>query len=346
MTNVTSIKKEKMRIGISTSVLFDMSEPDAVWRAEQKGDVPRGSYHRYMMDNIDTPLRPHADMYDIIRAHIESDQYELALMSRNSVLTGMRAIKTMVQKGIVPDQFVFTNGASVAEYCLHYGIDRFFTSNENDAEKAHILGIAPAIYSHPTNTDAINVPALIQPSEVGKLFTGPRVMQGSQRASAPEVTREFSVSAAVINYAFDFDKVLAGPESDDFFAASGFDITQYRKHELDRLHVEMQKAPWFTQYEKMMREGRAFHKAHINTARGAEAAFRMFFTLAKWGIEPNGEVHCMSGMDKTPVLLELKRRYGDVLFLDDGQKNVDRARKSGISTGHVPSKDPKAYLGS
>jgi hypothetical protein len=54
----------------------------------------------------------------------------------------------------------------------------------------------------------------------------------------------------------------------------------------------------------------------------------------------------MSGMDKTPILQELKKRYGNILFIDDGQKNVDRARKAGISTGLVPSGNPNAYLGS
>lgn len=353
MTNIVPIQNEfKMKLGISTSVLFDMSEPDAIWKAEQKGDVPQGSYRHYMLANIDKELRPHPQMFAWLKGCMDVEGYQFALMSKNSALTAMRAVNTLVKHGIIPDQFVFTNGAPIAEYCSVYNIDMFLTANENDVKIAHGMGISAAQISHARDLTEIDIQTLItQDVKPLPLYTKPRLIAVSDNPSGQEnkkaiASKEiFNSQRAKVNVAFDFDKVLAGPESDDYFAAVNFDITQYRQYEMARLHVEMQKAPWFQTYERLMKQGRGSHLVHINTARGAEAAFRMFYTLSSWGIEPNGEIHCMSGEDKTPVLQILQERYGNILFLDDGQKNVDRARKAGIATGLVPSGDPKAYLG-
>lgn len=353
MTDIVPIQNEfKMKLGISTSVLFDMSEPDAIWRAEEKGDVPQGSYRRYMSENIDKELPPHPQMFAWLKGCMNVEGYQFALMSKNSALTAMRAVNTLVKHGITPDQFVFTNGAPIAEYCPIYNIDMFLTANENDVRAAHEMGVSAAQISHARDLDEVDIQTLItQDVKPLPLYTKPRLVAlgdapSGQPDKRPKASKTvFNAHGGKVNVAFDFDKVLAGPESDDYFAAVNFDIAKYRQHELERLHVEMQKAPWFQTYERLMKQGRGSHHVHINTARGSDAAFRMFYTLSSWGIEPNGEIHCMSGEDKTPVLQILQKRYGNILFLDDGQKNIDRAKKAGIATGLVPSGDPKAYLG-
>lgn len=347
MANVIPIKNEfKMKLGISTSVLFDMSEPDAIWRAEQKGTVPQGSYRRYMMDNIYKELPPHPSMFEWVKNCLDTEGYALALMSKNSALTGMRAINTLVKHGIIPEQFVFTNGAPIAEYCPLYEIDMFLTGNKGDVEMANALGVSSAEIAHGQDIEALDVLSLLPETKgAAPFFQKPRLVGVSDQIQAKPPKVIFNKMGAMVNIAFDFDKVLAGPESDDYFAAVNFDILKYRQHEMEKLRIEMQKAPWFQTYERIMTQGRGTHQVHINTARGAAAAFRMFYTLASWGLEPNGEIHCMSGADKTPILQVLQKRYGNILFLDDGQKNVDRAKKVGIATGLVPSGDSKAYLG-
>jgi hypothetical protein len=357
--NIIPIQNEfKMKLGISTSVLFDMSEPDAIWRAEQKGDVPQGSYRRYMMENIDKELPPHPQMFAWLKGCMDVEGYQFALMSKNSALTGMRAINTLVKHGLIPEQFVFTNGAPIAEYCRVYDIDMFLTANADDVRTANELGVSSAQISHARDLTEVDIESLLmQDTKPIPLYTKPRLVSEEdvpsdqqdkdkqKKRQKSKSKEEFNTHGSKVNVAFDFDKVLAGPESDDYFAAVNFDVLKYRQHEMERLHVEMQRAPWFQTYERLMKQGRGSHLVHINTARGAAAAFRMFYTLSSWGIEPNGEIHCMSGEDKTPILQILQKRYGNILFLDDGQKNVDRAKKAGIATGLVPSENPKTYLG-
>lgn len=323
---------DMIKIAMSTSSLFDMSEADAIFRAENAGRVRLGSYRTYMMSKLDEPLLIRNDMVDMLRSKLDSGAYSFTLMSKNSGLCGMRAIKTLFNENIIPRQIALTNGGSVAEYAKIYGADIFITTDKEDAEKADQLGVASAYYDH------------VQPISQNK---AQKIIMNLRDSG---LQTEFEKNAAFLKairgndrtkvvYSFDFDKVLGGPESDDYYVNANRDLKAYFAHEHKKYEEAMEKAPWFNVYEKIMRNFQDTHITHICTARSSVAAMRMLNTLAQWGIEPNGEIHCVSSsLDKTPVLQELELRNKGVTFLDDGQKNVDRARKGGIRTGHVPSK--------
>ncbi len=330
MTKRSIPESDKIKLGISTSVLFDMSEADAIWRAEQAGKIGMGSYRTYMMSKVDEPLQLRQDMIDLLRKKLESGKYSFVLMSKNSALCGMRAIHTLVQQDLIPMQVVLTNGAPIAEYAKIYGVDIFQTTVKSDAELVDALGVSSAYYDHSQP---------ISQNKAQRIIKNLRnsVFRDDFKKNADFIKASRNGTDPKIVYSFDFDKVLGGPESDDFYATSGRDMDAYRQNERDKYHQAVEKAPWFNIYEKIMSKFHDDHIVHINTARSSISAMRMLNTLSHWGIEPNGEIHCTGHMDKTPVLLEIQKRYGDVTFYDDGQKNVDRARKAGIRTGHVPS---------
>lgn len=321
---------DKFKLGISTSVLFDVSEADAIWRAEQKRYVPIGSYRTYMMSKLDEPLPLRDDMIKMLRDKLHSGKYGFALMSKNSALCGVRAIKTLVNEDLVPRHVVFTNGASIAEYTDIYDVDMFMTTNMDDASKAQDLGVASCSYEQARQVSYNKAKQIItdlRQSTLREEFAKNAVFQRLIKSS----------DAKKIVYSFDFDKVIGGPESDDFYVSSGRNLSKYHANEQIKYEEALAKGPWFKVYQKIMREFQEDHLVHINTARSFYGALRMFNTLAQWGVEPNGEIHCTATMDKTPVLQEIRRRYDDVTFLDDGERNVKSARAGGIRTGHVPS---------
>lgn len=358
MSSIVSLTQHsKTKIAVSTSALFDMAEPDAIWEREKAGTLPAGTYRQFMRDNIDTPLKP-GPLYDFIKIFLSHDDHELVIASKNSSLTGLRAIRTLFNDSIVPSQYIFTNGADIVEYLPVYGVNQFISTNQQDVEAASLLGIPCAHVSHNKEVDQTRIQELLsgtketESNKISKLYTKPHlVVHNNAEADSKDqppakkgaAKTAFKKAAPPLAYALDFDKVVAGASSDDFFVDNGLD--GYRLHEGKKFDHPIEEGPWFSEFKKMASDKTGRYILNIVTARGGIPGLRFMNMFGLWNIDTTGELHSMAGVDKTPVLEILKRRYPGILFLDDGIKNIERARKAGIAAGHVPSASPNKYIG-
>lgn len=327
--------ERKKRLAVTTSVLFDMAEADAVWLAEKKGELPPGSYRAYMIERIDEPLKP-GPQYEFIRHFDEFDEHDLILMSHNSALTGIRAIRTLARDGITPANFVFTNGGDITEYLPVYEVDQFYSTNRADVEMADEMNIAAAHYDHIAPTEGLDFDALIKTTNVTRLHRGPVEVRGQHKPALARTARQqkFGKAARPLPFVFDFDCVIAGSSAEEVFQKQG--LESYLQFEAAKLMDAMEEGPWFQEFKDMALHPPGKYLISIVTARGVASGMRFFNTLAHWAIEPNGEIHCMHGRDKTPILAILQKRFGpSTQFLDDGDKHVARAREAGIISGHV-----------
>jgi|GEM_PF-2711776 len=345
MTNVTSISKEKMNMALSTSVLFDMSEPDAIWQAEQKGEIPKGSYREYMLERLNDPLPLREKDFEYYKNLSLHEEIQVLLMSRNSTLTGYRAVKTLIDNGLTPESYVFTNGASVAEYCKIYKADMFITSSQADRDKAHELGVPSVLSDHIRPLEEIDVQSLIPRKKAVPLLTRPRSIN-DQDAQSPSPKPDFDNARRLSSIAFDRDRVLHGPEDDEYFAEHG--LKDYRERQVQLRGVPIEEGLFYDVYKKMVRLRYVF-LVHSITARGAEAAIRDICDSVKKGLEHNGESHMISsGQIKTQkfeIQAEMERRYGTTPLVDDGKSHIELSRQNGMMGLHVFAGGTKFHLG-
>lgn len=328
--SVVSLQKDKFVLGVTTSVLFDMSEADSCFR-----HYGPGGYRTYMKERIDD-LLPLNKGFEYARDFSLRDNHEVALLSRNSPLTAIRAIRTMIHHGMVSTSFAFTNGGDPTRYFQAYEIDKFISSNKNDAEAAVARGLAACYVENPKNVDASSI--------------------RFKKADVSAIPTDFNESSNVVplgkppqkkmhyeHYIFDFDGVIAGLSSDNYFKENGLDL--YRKFEKANLSFPLEKGPLHNWMEKLARNPDDYLTS-ICTIRGGWAAYRCLYDLARKGIDPNGEFHATAGRDKEPFLSQLVSSYGlKTWFYDDRKKYVDQAINAGASAAqilHPETPKPKA----
>lgn len=320
-----ALVKKTTKIAVTTSVLFDMSEEDSIWRREQIGDLPKGSYRSFMRERLDEPLKP-GPAFENIQALAQSRSHEIILMSRNSPLTALRAMRTLLDNDIIPAQYVFTNGRSIMPYLPYYQPDEFRTTNEIDAQEAANIGVASLVYDH------INPDAFVEyesRNNVRPLFTGPRATTPAdlKRSFEGQADQEY-----VASHVYDFDGVLAGLESEKVFEKQGLEA--YRVYEEQNARVPLSKGTHWNRFVSDSKNPEI--KAHIVTTRGGEAGFRPIEMLAYNDVEPDGEVHCVGGEPKGPLLRIMQQRYPKGFhFVDDSPSKVKSGLDNGVSAGRV-----------
>ncbi|NCO04288.1 MAG: 5'-nucleotidase [Alphaproteobacteria bacterium] len=326
-----ALVEQKTKIAVTTSVLFDMSEEDSIWRREKAGELSRGSYYSFMRGRIDDPLK-YGPAFDNIKALAQSRSHEIILMSRNSPLTALRAMRTLLANHIIPAQYVFTNGCSITPYLPYYKPDEFRTTNESDAQEAANLGFASLVYDH-VNPDAF---VEYEPqNKVHPLFTGPRAITSLdiRQSFQGKVSQEY-----IASHVYDFDGVLAGLESEEIFERHGLDA--YRAHEEQNARIPLSKG---TYWERFFADAKNPEiKAHIVSTRGGKAGFRPIEMLAYNNVEPDGEVHCVGGEAKGPLLGIMKDRYPRGFhFFDDSHSKVKSGLEHGVLAGRVVTPKPR-----
>ncbi|MBU6234990.1 MAG: 5'-nucleotidase [Alphaproteobacteria bacterium] len=347
--NIELLHDECLTMGIGTSIIFDMSEADAVFRkvtAEHGRARGEEAYRAYMMERIDEPLDC-GPGFEFVQSFLEYPHHELVVCSRNSALTALRAMRTFYKHNVIPECLFFTNGTSLAKYMEAYGVDFFLSTNERDVKETNDAGTPAALFKHKAkevDVDAVleamakrNVSSL-QPRAANDM--APAIAAGSK------ARRDFRAVKNKLVYVYDYDKVLVGPESEDFFIENGLDA--YQKAEAAMQHTPMEEGPFFHLYQKQIGLNRRApmglepYRVSIVTARGGLASFRALNQLAHWGLEPNGEVHFRSGASKQPIL-EIMREEAPLgsIFFDDGEKNIKAAEAAKMFAGHVVMSAPE-----
>lgn len=294
--------EEKLVIAVSSSALFDLTEPDAVFK--EQGEQ---AYREFQESRLNEVLKPGV-VFPFIRRFLSFNQIfqeempvEVVLLSRNSPATGKRVFRSIAEYGLDITRAAFLSGTSPFSYIPAFNASLFLSANQEDV----------------TNAVDYNYPAgLIIPSHV----------------TDEEDDRELRI-------AFDFDGVLADDESETVFKEKGLDgfleyeqLHQTREHnpglladlfrKLSKLQeLEEKQLAQDSQYQRILRTS-------IVTARSAPAHERVITTLQNWGVEAN-ETFFLGGMEKQRILNTLQPH----IFFDD---QISHLKGEHLALVHIP----------
>jgi 5'-nucleotidase len=328
--------------GVSTSVLFDMSEPDRIFK--EGGEE---AYVRYMLENADEPL-PLSERFEHLRHALEtSDHTETVIISRNSPLTSRRAIRTLLQEDIAPERMVFTSGRSPVPFLNAYGIDHFRTTNYDDAVAAYKSErVFSTYYDVQSDAEIDNPNPEPEVAAADTPQSADVIQMPSKEKKKPNLKPVYD-KETISDYIFDLDGVVLGPESEKFFQEHGLEA--YMNYQKAMGHVPSSEGPALNILRKAssINQSYAGHTKPFNnhcvTAQGLWAAIRSIETFHAWGVDFNGTTHFLAGTDKLPVLKVLREQAQQggrsIEFYDDQRRNVEKGREAGILSGQVLDPD-------
>jgi 5'-nucleotidase len=314
---------DKIIQAVSTSVLFDMREPDRIFR-ERGNDA----YIKYMLETAEEPL-PLSHGFDTLKGLLQGDEHmDFIICSRNSPITSRRALYTLGQEGITPEGVFFTSGRSPVPFLHAYGVHQFKTTNKDDAYAARENGIMSSYYDPEQNED------IVSPESKTNVVPMPR------RRKNPQLKPVF-LGQTKAHYVFDLDGVVFDDESERFFREHG--LESYRNFEAKLMKHPMNKGIAYDMLKKCHDINQKYSGHHrpfdisVVTARGNIAAVRAIETLHQWGIDIDGYMHCLAGKSKEPILRALKEISNGtpIEFFDDQPKYIQQGRDAGILSGHV-----------
>lgn len=298
-------------IAISSTALFDLSEPDKMYREarENWGDEKAiSTYRDYMLETEDEPLADGTGL-PVVRALNQLNKHEenpssplvqIVVMSRNSPETGVRILNNIQQKNLDIPRTVFTGGETVTDYLTAYKVDLFLTTNTEDAQKvADSRTCAVALLKDP-------------PKDQVK----------------PEIDS--------VRIAFDGDAVLFSEESELVYKAQG--LGSFLEHEKVHAEEPMDEGPYTSFLKKLSRlQERLPFKMELSpiriaivTARNSPADIRVIKTLRSWGVYADAAFF-MGGLEKTDVLKAFKPH----IFFDDQDVHLKKAANV-VPSGRVP----------
>jgi 5'-nucleotidase len=290
-------------IGISSSVLFDMSEPDYVFRTQGLA-----AYADYQIKNADIPLPPGTGMplvKAVLRLNHDVDgnanatrRAEIVVASKNAPSTSMRLYNSIKHHGLNDIQRSFlSGGAPIAQYLEAFSVDLFLSTSLDDVETAlHAEIPAAQVYAVPENLA----------DDIGQ-----------------------------IRIAFDGDAVLFSDESEAIYQAYG--LKKFIEHEQQNVNTPLPEGPFFRflkvlsflQNDPQFAANSPVRIALV-TARSMPTHERVIKTLNLWNVRID-EAFFMGGVSKTQILHKFKPH----LFFDDQEAHCLPA-SSVVPTGHVP----------
>ncbi len=303
--------KDTLVVGISSTALFDLSEPDRLYREARESigdDQAITKYREMMRETENDPLGPGTGM-QVVKALLELNQHgdddssplvQVVVMSRNSPETGVRILNNIELAKLKIPRTVFTGGETVTDYLDAYNVDLFLTTSAKDAE----------------------VVADSKVCAVALLKDPPK------QANKENLTQ--------VRLAFDGDAVLFSDESEHIYKTKGLDV--FLRKEKDLKDQPMDPGPFAGFLRKLARlqERLPFQMENspiriaIVTARNAPADIRVIKTLRDWGVYADAAFF-MGGISKTEVLKAFKPH----IFFDDQDVHLDSA-SSDVASGKVP----------
>lgn len=290
-------------IGISSSVLFDMTEPDRVFREQGLA-----AYADYQIKNAEVPLEPGTGMplvkavlrlnHDVNGNPNATRRAEIVVASKNDPSTSMRLYNSIKHHGLNDIQRSFlSGGAPIAQYLDAFSVDLFLSTSLDDVETALHADIPAAqVYAVPENLA----------DNIGQ-----------------------------IRIAFDGDAVLFSDESEAIYQAYG--LEKFIEHEQKNADTPLPEGPFFKflkvlsflQNDPQFASNPPIRIALV-TARSMPTHERVIKTLNLWNVRVD-EAFFMGGVSKTQILQKFKPH----LFFDDQEAHCVPA-SSIVPTGHVP----------
>ncbi len=218
-------------------------------------------------------------------------------MSRNSVQTAARIIKSIEQYNLDIVRAIFTDGQPTAEYVKALGTELFLSSNPSSVKEIIDAGMPAALI-------------------VGDF-------------------KENNNNDGKLHIAFDGDAVLFGDSAEKTFGSSG--LIGFQEHEYKNKDVPLEPGPFKSFLDLIHNIQVAFEslgdkspiKTALITARSMPAHLRAIKTLQSWGVKINSGMF-LGGRNKTPFL----KCFNADIFFDDSKNNIDLAKDSVLSA-HV-----------
>lgn len=296
----------RLVVGVASSALFDLSQSDAVFRAEGME-----AFRAHQHAKLDDPLPPGVAFPFIRRllglnaARPEDPPVEVVLLSRNDAETGKRAFRSIAHYDLAIERAAFLSGQAPHRYIEPFSCELFLSANMDDVRAAIAAGEAAG---HVSGNAA--APGWDDPND------------------------------SELRIAFDFDGVLVNDDAERMFQQGGLD--GFRDHENARASEPHQPGPLqrfllriatIQQLETAAANERSYAprlKTALVTARGAPSHERVLTTLASWGVRID-QSFFLGGVEKTAVLGELKPH----IFFDDQRRHIERLGAATPAV-HVP----------
>jgi len=285
-----------MTVAVSARALFDFEEENRAFLEEDPAE-----YCALQGKRLDLPARPGA-AFSLVRKLLalncrDADNVEVAILSRNDPVTGLRVFASAQHHGLAIGRAIFTSGAAPHRYLGPLGANLFLSANAIDVRAAMAAGFAAArIYP--------------EPSPAGRLRDD-----------------------GELRIAFDGDSVLFSDEAERIFRLMR--LEQFIDHEMRNARTPLPPGPLKPFLDALCRlqSGRKAPiavRTALVTARSAPAHERAIRTLMAWGVTVD-EAMFLGGRPKAPFLAE----FEPDIFFDDHISNCESASRH-VATGHVP----------
>jgi 5'-nucleotidase len=297
--NAKFLRKQPLRIGISTRALFDLEAEHAVFVNE---GVQAYAALQLKRENTIVGKGAGFEVVERLLSLNDPDQepyVDVILLSQNSPDLSLRAFNSIEEYKLGIKTGSFTSGRSLGPFIPAWGVDLFLSNEASDVQAAVSAGAAAA-----------------------RLGVVPKERQ--------------EIQPNEVRIAFDGDAVVFSPESDLIYKNEG--LQAFLAHERENATKPMAGGPFGNFLKKLSLLRRIFLDEYgvskvrvaIVTSRNAPAHARVIHTLRAWGT-PADEAHFVGARDKAPIL----KAFGAHIFFDDQEKHVLGA-SAVVPAGHVP----------
>ncbi|MDQ6962850.1 MAG: 5'-nucleotidase [Mariprofundaceae bacterium] len=171
--------EQTLVIAVASSVLFDLSQSDAVFR--EHGET---KYAQYQKENMDVPLAkgmafPFVRRFlSLNRVFVEELPVEVVLLSRNNPETGLRVFRSIQHYDLDIKKAAFMSGKSPYKYIPTFNVSLFLSANPEDVQ--HVINAG-----FPAGT--------VMPSEIEDDETDHELYPSHLKMQVSELRREFRV---------------------------------------------------------------------------------------------------------------------------------------------------------
>lgn len=254
----------KLRIGISSRALFDLTESNEIFETQGLK-----AYAQYQIEHEKDILEPGV-AFPLVQKLLDINQHgdlvEVILMSRNSADTSLRAFNSIEHYGLKITRSAFTSGNTRYKYAQAFDIQLFLSANKEDVKNALNAGIAAAtIFPNSKNSSS--------PNELRIAFDGDAVLFSDEAERIFQAEGEHAFHASELANA---QKPLTNGPFQGFLNAL-YNIQ--RKFSMDECPI----------------------RTALITARQAPAHERVIRTLRAWNIRID-EALFLGGLEKSQFI--------------------------------------------
>lgn len=286
----------KLVVALSSRALFDFEEENQVF--EEAND---DAYMRLQLERIDIPAKPGV-AFSMVKKLLafntpEVQQVEVAILSRNDPVSGMRVFRSARHYGLGIERGVFTRGAAPWRYLKPLHANLFLSTHLSDVRSALDAGV-PAAQVYPQSAHASDA------------------------------------NPTSMRIAFDGDAVLFSDEAERVYQSKG--LNAFQQHEVENVNSPLPDGPFkplLVALQKLQSASSQTMRIRtaLVTARSAPAHERAIRTLMNWNITVD-EAMFLGGLDKGEFL----REFEPDLFFDDQTGHIQSAARH-VPSGHVVS---------